>query len=85
MFFTKLYGDMSKAVNEFVKFDPGREMTYIDVHSSAANWSSGQIFITSIKISLIIFFVFQLRLSKTYSLNLSLKNTQGLYVFERLK
>ena len=28
---------------------------YIDVHSSAANWSLGQIFITSIHISLIIF------------------------------
>ena len=28
---------------------------YIDVHSSAANWSLGQIFLTSIQISLIIF------------------------------
>ena len=31
---------------------------YIDIHSSAANWSSEQIFITSIQISLIIFLFF---------------------------
>ena len=37
---------------------------YIDVHSSAANWSSGQIFITSIQISLIIFLFFILGFQK---------------------
>ena len=62
-----------------------KKIIYFDVHSSAANWSSGQIFITSIQISLIIFLFFHYRLSKTYSLNLSLKNTQGLYVFEGFK
>ena len=59
---------------------------YIDLHSSVAIWSLGQIFITSIQINFIIlvcFFYF--RFSKMYSLNLSLENTQGLYVFGKLK
>ena len=37
---------------------------YIDVHSSVANTSSGQIFITSIQISLIIFFYFSFKAFK---------------------
>ena len=59
----------------------------IDIHGSVANWSLGHIFVTSIQISLIIFFVlfFCFRLSQMYSLNLSLKSTQGLYIFESLK
>ena len=35
-----------------------RKNHYIDVHGSAANWSLGQIFLTSIQISLIIFLFF---------------------------
>ena len=37
---------------------------YIDAHGSVANWSLGQIFITSIQISLIIFLLFVLGFQK---------------------
>ena len=50
---------------------PSVSQTYIDVHGSVANWSLGQIFITSIQISLIILLFFCFRLLKAYSLNLS--------------
>ena len=33
-------------------------LLYIDVHSSVTNWSSGQIFITSFQISLVIFYFY---------------------------
>ena len=51
-----------------------------DVHSSVANLGSGHIFITSIQISLIIYF-FHFCLSKMYSLNLSLKKIHKSYMF----
>ena len=54
--------------------------TYIDVHSSVANWSSGQIFITSIQISLIIFLFFILGFQKRIA-SICLKKIHKGYMF----
>ena len=60
-------------------YDKG-EGGYIDVHSSAANWSSGQIFITSIHISLIIFLFFILDFQKHIA-SICLKKIRKGYMF----
>ena len=54
--------------------------TYIDVHSSVANWSSGQIFITSIQISLIIFLFYMLGFQKRIA-SICLKKYTGAICF----
>ena len=57
-----------------------QELGYIDVHCSAANWSSGQIFKTSIQISRIIFLFFILGFQKRIA-SICLKKIHKGYMF----
>ena len=59
-----LLNNMSTSISKEI-FEVGSiTFCYIDVHSSAANWSLGQIYITSIQIGLIFFLFFILGFQK---------------------